>query len=118
MMNGLPALALTAGVVNFKSLATTVTVSPVELPPGTALPVAAADVPEHAASAAARTIVPKVRVRRFTSRTPFGCRGGSGVVSESGAGRDRAAPSEEVHEGRQLAARNGERVAVVPPEVD
>src|SRR5215203_5282295 len=67
MVNGLPALTVTAGVVNVRSLATTVTVSPDGLPAGTALALAAVDVPEQAASRATRTIKPRVRVRRFTS---------------------------------------------------
>src|SRR5690348_9489373 len=67
MVNGLPALALTAGVVNLRSLATTVTVGPDGPPAGTALPSAAADVPEQAASAAASTIGPRVEVKRFMS---------------------------------------------------
>ncbi len=78
-MNGLPTLALTAGVVNFRSLATTVTVLPGGLPAGTALASRAADVPEQADSTAARTIGPRVRSAIHVADS-LDCRDGSDVV--------------------------------------
>src|SRR4029079_16843288 len=68
--NAVPALTATAGVTNFRSLATTATVAPLGPPAGELGCAACADALDQAPSTAASASRPKVRVRRFMSVTP------------------------------------------------
>jgi cytochrome b561 len=62
-------IGLTVGMIVLIRIAWRWTHKPPRLPAGTALALRAADVPEQAASTAARTIGPRVRVRRFIGVT-------------------------------------------------
>src|SRR4249919_1775894 len=98
MLNGLPAVTATAGVVNAMSLATTVAVPPAGIggPAGAGaagVPTGAADAPEQAASTAASESRPKVRVRRFMSVGLLSVDAGLKVCS--GAGGDHPAAGDQ-----------------------
>src|SRR6476620_7679469 len=98
MVNGLPAGALTAGVVIFTDLATTETASPDGLPAGAAGVAGLAEAPEQAARVAASASRPRVRVRRFMAGSP-----GQTWWAGLGAGGDGAAATDERGEGGELA---------------
>src|SRR4051794_11945255 len=119
IVNGVPAVTPTTGVVNAMSLATTMAVppagvcAPAEAGPA-GVPAGAAEAPEQAASTAASASGPRVRVRRFMS---------VGLLVSmlldgrgSGAGGDHAAARDELREGGEFAADDRDRAAVVADE--